>query len=429
MSRTLTLGLLTFFLVILGLSTFNGPLLVLAIPFITYLLIGLWRGPEAIKLEVERRISKERVIPGEAFTVTVKLTNHGAGIEELAISDPIPSFLEIIEGSPQHLISLDRGKTYTFTYTASGKRGHFQFDTLRVRASDRLGIVIWRETLTTHGQILVLPPVPPLKRIAIRPRVTRVYSGTIPARQGGPGTDFFGVRDYQPGDPTRSINWRATARHPRAIYSNEFEQERVADIGIILDARHRINDFRDNHSLFDHSVIAAAALINASLNAGNRVGLLIYGKYINWNVPGYGKQQRERLLQALARAQTGDSQAFASIVIPPQMFPPQSQLVFISPLQAEDLEPLLRMRVGGYPIIAISPDPITFETSFLPSTPQTRLAARILRLQRQILLQRLRHGGVQIVDWDVTRPFEQVAGPILSRPPAFLRAINTGGQA
>ncbi len=429
MSRTLTLGLLIFFLVTLGLATFNGSLLVLAIPFIFYLLIGLWRGPETVKLEIQRHISKERVVPGEAFTVTVQITNQGVDIEELAISDPVPPFLDITEGSPTHLVVLKRGKTYTFAYTASGKRGFFQFNHLNARASDRLGIVIARESLATHGQILILPPVPRIKRIAIRPRVTRVYSGTIPARQGGPGTDFFNVREYQPGDPTRAINWRASARHTQAIYSNEFEQERVADVGIILDGRSHLTEFRNNHSLFEHSVIAAAALINTFINSGNRVGLLIYGKYINWHVPGYGKQQRERLMQALARAETGDSQAFASITIPPQMFPSQSQLVLISPLQNDDLEPLIKMRAGGYPILAISPDPIAFETSFLPATPNIQLAARIQRIQRQVLLQRMQHGGIQVIDWDISRPFEQAAGPLLSRPPAFMRAINIGGQS
>ena len=40
------------------------------------------------------------------------------------------------------------------------------------------------------GEFLVLPEMTRLRRVAIRPRQTRVYSGTIPARQGGPGVEL-----------------------------------------------------------------------------------------------------------------------------------------------------------------------------------------------------------------------------------------------
>ena len=127
--------------------------------------------------------------------------------------------------------------------------------------------------LPTDGQLFILPPVLRLRRVAIQPRRTRIFSGTIPARQGGSGVEFFDVREYQQGDSPRWINWRATARHPQNVFSNEFEQERAADVGLILDGRHRTNDFGDR-SIFENSVLATAALADTFLNAGNRVGLL-----------------------------------------------------------------------------------------------------------------------------------------------------------
>ena len=39
------------------------------------------------------------------------------------------------------------------------------------------------------------------------------------------------------------INARATARNPQSLFVNQFEQERVADVGLILDAR-RQSDVR-----------------------------------------------------------------------------------------------------------------------------------------------------------------------------------------
>jgi uncharacterized protein (DUF58 family) len=182
-----------------------------------------------------------------------------------------------------------------------------------------------------------------------------------------------------------------------------------------------------NLSIFDQSILAAASLSDAFLSSGNRVGLLIYGQLINWTLPGYGKQQREQILHALARAIPGESQAFESIYIPSRLFPAKSQLVFISPLLEDDVQPLVRLRAQGYSLIVVSPNAVRFEADSLPPGETVRQAARILSLRRRITLQRLRHAGVQVVDWDVAQPFEQMVEGALSRPPSFMRAIGAGG--
>ena len=85
------------------------------------------------------------------------------------------------------------------------------------------------------------------------------------------------MREYQASDPQRQINWKLSARAERDLYTNIFEQERVADVGLIVDARQRTNVTGIDDSLFEHSVRAAAALAENFLDDGNRVGLLVYG--------------------------------------------------------------------------------------------------------------------------------------------------------
>jgi uncharacterized protein (DUF58 family) len=276
--------------------------------------------------------------------------------------------------------------------------------------------------LTTDGELFILPPTLRLRRVAIRPRRTRVYSGVIPARQGGTGVEFFGVRDYQTGDSPRRINWHATARHQQGIYSNEFEQERVVDVGIVLDGRRPTNVF-GQRSIFEHSVLAAAALTDAFLNTGNRVGMLFYGKQSVWILPGYGKYQSERILHDLSRCREGDSMAFTSLFVPGHLFPPHSQLVLISPLATADFNFLAELRMRGYHLLVISPNPVLFEYEVLPRNTETLLAKRIVQMQRTVLIQRLRGLGVRVVDWDVSQPFEQVARRDLERHPAMARGV------
>ena len=427
MSRPLILGLLIIFLLVGGLATFNALWLELAIPLAVYLLAGFLFAPEKIDISIERTISSERALPGQPVTVSLRVTNRGKAVPQLRLRDPLPPFVDVTEGSATRLVRLERGESFDWSYTFTGRRGFHRFENIEAFAGDPLGVVSLREQIPTAGQVLILPAVPRVRRIVIRPRATRVYAGSIPARQGGAGTDFFGVREYQPGDNLHAINWRVSARHPQALFANDYEQERVADVGIIIDARQRANHLGSNLSIFEHSVVAAASLADAFLNTGNRVGLLIYGLYINWTNPGYGKGQRENILHALARATPAESQVFSGIYIPRRLFPAKSQLVFVSPLLADDVDPLITLRAAGYQLMVISPDAVRYEASQLPDTPAIQQARRILAIRRYLTLQRLRHAGVQVVDWDVARPFDQAVESILSRPPAYIRAIGAGG--
>jgi uncharacterized protein (DUF58 family) len=264
-----------------------------------------------------------------------------------------------------------------------------------------------------------------LRRVPIRPRRTRAYAGPVPARQGGSGVEFFGVREYQIGDPLRWINWQVSARHPPSLYTNEFEQERITDVGLILDARRRTDIQGRRGTLFEHAVRATASLASAFLSEGNRVGLLVYGGFLDWTFPGYGRVQRERILRALAGAETGESQVFESLdFIPTRYFPAQSQLVLISPLCEDDAPPLIRLRARGYQLLVISPDPIAFEAQSLQAAPAVPLAVRVARLERGLLLRRLRRAGIRTVDWQVETPFSRVVHASLSRQPHSLATIG-----
>jgi uncharacterized protein (DUF58 family) len=215
------------------------------------------------------------------------------------------------------------------------------------------------------------------------------------------------------------------ARHIDKWYANEFQQERVADVGLVLDGRLRTNEFAHGHSLFEHSVQATASLADALLNQGNRVGLLVYATYLAWTFPGYGKIQRERILHALANARTGESQVFSDLEhIPTRLFPRESQIILVSPLSDDDFDPLVQLRAQGYDVLIISPNPVRFELAYLPRNRTVDLAGRVIHLERTMLLQKLGRAGIHVLDWDVDEPFDHFVKRRLNRSPFWLRAIG-----
>jgi uncharacterized protein (DUF58 family) len=435
--RLLLVGSLIYILFLLGLAALDGRLLALSIPLAVYVTAALLYGPDKLCLRVTQTLDADRVYEDTPVAVSLSITNEGSRLEELLVRDLVPRPMEPCAGGAQMIASLGPGETIEMTYTVTAKRGIYDFPGVQVAASDQLGLFWRQEVLSAQpaaapAHLSVLPRAPNLRRVAIRPLRTRGYAGPVPARQGGSGVDFFGVREYWAGDPLRWINWRVSARHPRTLYTNEFEQERIADVGLILDARRR-SDVRSRGrctpaaSLFDCAVHATASLAETFLSDGNRVGLLIYGYLLDWTFPGYGKVQRERILQALARAKTGDSQVFENLDnLPTRFFPARSQIVLVSPLCWDDLPMLIRLRARGYQLLVIRPDPTAFEARVLEPGGAVELAARLIHVEWMLMLRKLQQAGVRVVDWQVGEPFDQAIHACLSRMPYWFRAAGWG---
>ncbi|MEZ4589611.1 MAG: DUF58 domain-containing protein [Chloroflexota bacterium] len=401
-----------FLLLLLGFGLVDGGAVLLALPFVLYLLLSLLATPEAANLEITRSLSHTR-LPAEAeLIVTLTVQNNGPALGELQLTDTLPPNLSLTDGSNQRLLALPAGGSHRFSYTVQVPRGQYQFTEVTAVVREPFDLRRRQFSYAVPGRLFAYlePRASNLKQVAIHPRRTRVYAGIVPARVGGEGMDFFGVRDYRPGDSQRQINWRAGARHPGSLFSNEFEQERVADVGLILDARLASNIPYGDQSLMEYSIEAITLMVDALINQGNRVALLIYGGAINYTLPGYGKLQKERIVQALSGAQLQSSHVFAELrSLPTRLFPAQSQIIFVSPLLPDDVPFLRRLRAFDYEVLLVSPNPISYERQFLPQTPDVALAAELAQLERELLQNQLLQAGIFVLDWEVERPFDEIA--------------------
>ena len=387
-----------------GIFLHDGHAITLAIPFLAYVAVLVAR-PEptaaGTDLAITRQLDPPRLTANTDTTVTITVHNTGRPIAWLGIIDSIPAGVHADpDATTTWLGPLPTGEIARISYTVHAARGKYEFGDVQLQTWSRAGTGPVVDTVAAPAHLLVIPEWQRLKKIEIRPRRTRVYSGIIRADVGGTGTDFFGSRAYVRGDNIRRINWRAYARTGKLIIT-EYEQERIADVNVILDARAAANS---EPELFERGISAAASVADLFLSQGNRVGLLIYGDVLNWTYPGFGTGQRERILDALAAATLGDKPVFADLrYIPARLFPARSQLVVISPLAGEkDVEVFGILRARGYQIILISPDPISHWRTELggTDTPSAAAAVRILRLKRRVLTSALARIGVAVVDWN-----------------------------
>ncbi|MBN1660362.1 MAG: DUF58 domain-containing protein [Anaerolineae bacterium] len=423
MSRVMLPGFLAFALVLVGLGTRQGDLIALAVPFVMYMAAALLFAPAPPVIAATRHLSRDRIQAGDTVEVQIEVTNRGPALEEVHIADLLPDGLQVVHGTTSVAAPLEHGQRLIFSYTATARRGIYQFEAVDVAAVDPLGLLPRHVQVAAPDQLVALPAVRRISAPAIRPLRTRGYAGPVPSRQGGSGVDFFGVREYQMGDPRRAINWRVSARHAHTLFSNEFERERIADVGLILDARQRSEVRSGEASLFEYAVHATASLADAFLSEGNRVGLLIYGGALHWTIPGYGKLQREHLLRALAGAHIGESQVFDRLnYLPTRFFAAQSQLILVSPFWPDDIAAVRRLLARGYRVLVVRPDPVLFERQSLPDLAEVDLAVRIIGIERALTRRRLQRLGVRVVDWNVSLPLDRAIRTSLGRMPPVVHA-------
>jgi uncharacterized protein (DUF58 family) len=198
-----------------------------------------------------------------------------------------------------------------------------------------------------------------------------------------------------------------STRHPHKLFTNEYEREEIADFGLILDARRLTDSAAMEESLFEYKVSAVATLAKNFLRSGNRVSLLVFGKYILTTFPGYGKHQLELLLRNLARAKLGGDAPFTTLQhLPTNLFPTRSLIVIFSTVDSRDQDTYAKLRAYGYDVLLISPDPVDFTSRMLPQNEINTLAFRAARVERVIQLKRLLKMGVNIIDWQVNKPLE-----------------------
>jgi len=407
-NRTRTLGVLVVCLLLVALVARNPDVAVLMLIFLVYLGIGILQSPsrENIRLDAERALVHSQVNGRTEVEVRLGIHNRAATPVQLVINDDLQPGMERLDGESSGYVALRPGESARLSYRFTARRGSYAWDSISVVVSDPLGLLETALALPAHALAQVRPHIQKFRAIPFRPHSTLHAPGSIPARLGGSGTDFFGVREYQPGDPLRALDWRQTARHPHKLFTKEFEQEEIAEVGLILDARHRTELRVGELSLFESGVGAAASLAEMFLHQGHRLSLLVFGRGISSVFPGYGKQQLHRVMNCLSSVEASpEGMASAFNYLPIRMFPSRSLIIVISPLTSTDKSLFLRLRAMGYQVVLISPDPLDLALPVLAVNPDDhpgkKLAARAARIERHLQLREIAQLRVSVINWPV----------------------------
>ena len=391
--------------VLLALFFLEWRLLVLTLPPLVYLALAGARPLLAPTLDIVRKVSPERSPIGQEITVMLRVANRGRRTDFLELFDAVPRELAVPKGRPHLALALKPGEEATLSYTVVPQvKGEFTIGPLVARNMSPSGLEYEEAVDPSVSTITVPPPLEDLRRAKIQPRRTRRWIGQIPSRTIGLGTEFWGLRDYVPGDEIRRINWKATARIDRLV-SNEYEGERTGDVVIVLDAREEAVVGPLAASTTEHGVRAALAIAAKVLDARNRVGLIVQRNVLDWVYPAFGRKQLIRILDALVRVRPGGEWSFRHVAWAlARFFPPNSQVILISPLlDADSISAVTEIAARGSAVMIISPSPIEIERAMYADEPTLQIAYRLLRMERENAVSTLRRFA-DVADWDPREP-------------------------
>ncbi|MDE2729292.1 MAG: DUF58 domain-containing protein [Gemmatimonadota bacterium] len=137
-----------------------------------------------------------------------------------------------------------------------------------------------------------------IRQIEIRTKhlVNDVFSGEYHSVFKGRGMEFAEVREYEPGDEIRSIDWNVTARLGRP-YIKRFIEERELTVILMADVSASGHFGTVNQMKSEITAEICALLAFAAIQNNDRVGLLMFTDQIEKFIPP--KKGRTHILRVI----------------------------------------------------------------------------------------------------------------------------------
>ncbi len=176
-----------------------------------YFLGRLWASRSVAGVAVERH-HEPRMFFGESLPVRLEVHNRGwLPVLWLRLADTVP--FDLMGGIAfRRVLSLWPGERERYEYRLLGRRrGYYRLGPLVGQGGDLLGTAVYEKQVAGDGWVIVYPRIVPLSHLGLP---SQSPFGVLPSRQRlfEDPTRIRGVRDYQPGDSLRRLDWKTSAR-------------------------------------------------------------------------------------------------------------------------------------------------------------------------------------------------------------------------
>lgn len=221
------------------------------------------------RLGVERMASPTLAGVGEPLRVELVVRNEGSrGTPRLLLWEPVGDEGGAPMLAPRLAPSASAGAGYR---VPTERRGELLLGPLQVERLDPLGLCRRRFSVPGTEEVVVVPPRVPL-RFPVAGQGGLLGQHLAARALGRSGTEFHSQRAYVPGDDTRRINWKSSARTDSLVVT-ETRAEGLQRCSVLFDT----SDPAYDDDTFERAVVVAASLVAAADEAGVDTRLLTDG--------------------------------------------------------------------------------------------------------------------------------------------------------
>ncbi|MEL7336898.1 MAG: DUF58 domain-containing protein, partial [Planctomycetota bacterium] len=295
------------------------------------MLAAIWaRAPIAERWDAPEEVPRGAVVP-----IRIKLRNTSVlPIAWLLIEDLLPRDAIggsqpglKIEGDRLRVLLLGSRQSNMVAYNANCTRsGYYQIGPAVLETGDLMGLDRRYRVVAPPQFLLVLPRVIPLSGYDI---ASRRPIGEIRIRDTmmDDPTRLRGIRQWQPGDPMRSVHWSATAR-TGVLHSKIYEPTSVAGITLVLDLNVHTNPAQHEPIRSELAKTYCASVAAAMYEMNQPVGLVSNGRDAGERIrtEGYAGDFRSRdAARASAMGSDDERHRLRPVNLPAQRGPVQRQ--------------------------------------------------------------------------------------------------------
>src|SRR4026208_1092202 len=196
-----------------------------------------------------------------------------------------------------------------------------------------------------------------IRALVIKPRglVEPALAGDYHSVFKGRGMNFEDVREYQPGDEIRAIDWNVTARLG-SPFVKKFTEERELTVMLIVDVSASGNFGSTSQSKREMAAEVACLLAFSAIRNSDKVGLLLFSDRLELFItPKKGRSHTLRIIREILffdPVGRGTNPA-AALDHLNKIVTRRAVVFFISDFQAEDFSRALAVTARRHDLIAI----------------------------------------------------------------------------
>jgi uncharacterized protein (DUF58 family) len=272
-------GILPFLVVLLAVAFFTKVdvfFYLLYAVFGVYALGRLWARRSVAAVAVDRK-HEGRIFWGHTFTVDLDVRNRSwLPVLWLRLGDTVP--VELTAGGPfRRVISLLPRERINLSYSLHGRRrGYYPIGPIVGLGGDLLGTATYENRCAAQDAVIVYPKIVPLQDLGFP---SQSPFGVLPSRQRifEDPTRIQGVRDYQPGDSLRRMDWKTSARVGR-LQVRRYEPAIALETAVFLNLDNGDYPGSQRYVAAELGIVVAASVAVHLVEKRQAVGLTTNGQ-------------------------------------------------------------------------------------------------------------------------------------------------------